>query len=222
MRSMDVNRGWRLRPVIELEPGRFGTCEAPWPGPWTEEQCGLYWRTCLEQSGIVGLEPIAPRSWQVFPDQIRDPATLAKVLEAHFGDDGHPSNSEEVSALSGGFALLHDAEVIVLPGCCGDLGNLADWTQAVRHESAEPAMLWIGHPWLSVRRDGEVLCLQEEHEAPQPEPPRSFRIAPAALGEAIDDARSELNVLFERLLFALSAFVPPQAIRPLADRLVGR
>jgi hypothetical protein len=218
---MDANRGWSLRPVIELEPGSFGHCDAP-PGPWTEEQCGLYWRTCLEQSGITGLESIAPRSWHVFADHLRDPALLRKVLLVHFGEDGIPADPEEMSALSGGFALLHEAEVITLPGCCGDLGDLANWAQAVQQESVEPAMLWIGHPWLSVRRDGDVLWLQQEHDYPRPEPSRSVQIGTTALGEAIDRARSELDALFERLLFVLGSLVPRSTARLVAGRLVGR
>jgi hypothetical protein len=156
----------------------------------------------------------------VFADQLQDPATLSKILEVHFAGDPIPSDPEETLPLSGGFALLHGEEVVVLPRCCGDLGDLENWTRALQHEHAEPT-LWIGHPSLSVRREGDVLFLQDEHEGPT-QPPSGFRISTAALGEAIARAAPELDALFERLLLVLGAMAPQTLVRPLAARLVGR
>jgi hypothetical protein len=156
------------------------------------------------------LEPAGGRSWHVFADQLQDPATLSKILEVHFAGDPIPSDPEETLPLSGGFALLHGEEVVVLPRCCGDL----------QQEHAEPT-LWIGHPSLSVRREGDVLFLQDEHEGPT-QPPSGFRISTAALGEAIARAAPELDALFERRLLVLGAMAPQTLVRPLAARLVGR
>lgn len=168
------------------------------------------------------MEPVAPRSWQVFAEEIRTPATLTKILQSHFGDGGIPADAQEASALSGGFALLHHAEVIVLPGCCGDLGNLADWAQAAQHEGGDPTMLWIGHPWLSVWSEGDVLCMREEHEYPRAEPARTFRVARGGLLQAVEHARPEVDALFERILFALGALGQRPDASTIAKRLVGR
>lgn len=221
--DVDVDEGWHLRPVVELEPGAYGKCKMPRAGPWSDEQCHFYWRTCLAQAGITELEPVAPRSWHVFAEQIQSPATLAKILQAHFADDGIPADPEEVVALSGGFALVHRREVVVLPGCCGDLGNLTDWAKAAETESAgrEPTTLWIGHPWLSVWAEGDVLCLREAHEPPL-ESPRTFRVPRGGVRQAVARAKPEVDALFERILFSLGGRESVRDARAVAKRLVGR
>jgi hypothetical protein len=216
----DRDQGWRLRPVIELEPARFG--EVHWPHPSTVEQDRCYWKTCLAQAGITELEAVAPGSWHVLAEAIDEHATLAKILRAHFRAEEIPADPLDVNPLSGGFALVRHGEVVVLPSCCCDLANLEDWEQAAAYEGAEPTMLWIGHPWLSVRSEEDRLCMREVHEPARPEPARAFALPRAALHAAIARARPEIDALYERLLPALEALTPPGDARALAARLVGR
>ena len=221
---MDVERGWRLRPVIELEPASFGSCERPSTGTSSaEDKEHAYWRACLAQAGITDLQPISPGAWFVYPDQIGDPATLATILRVHFGDDGIPADiEEEASPLAGGLVLLHDDLQIFTPGCCGDMGDVAEWLKATAHESPEPEMLWIGHPWLQVWRENDLLCIREADECPPPRSHPTHRISPLALRQAVALANQEIDSVVERLLFALRGMADPEVVRPLADRLVGR
>jgi hypothetical protein len=58
-------------------------------------------------------------------------------------------------------------------------------------------MLWIGHPWLSVRFEGEVLVLSEPHESATPT--ARWLVRPADLDRAVDAAIAELEDFAGRL-----------------------
>jgi hypothetical protein len=74
-----------LVPVVELEPGTFSTRERPLPGRSCRElpdQWNRYWLDSLADSGIVGLAPLRPGSWQVPTRHLTDPAILSKFFAA--------------------------------------------------------------------------------------------------------------------------------------------
>lgn len=71
--------------------------------------------------------------------------------------------------MSGALAILVGGELQVDPNCCSDLGDLSEWREAADYRGSEWQMLWIGHPWLSVRFEDGLLVLSEPHESNSPE-----------------------------------------------------
>jgi hypothetical protein len=83
-----------LIPVLELEPAVFSTQSPPSPscsGSEAPEAWDRYWKDCLADSNLTGLEAIWPGSWLVPTTQLRNLSTLGDVLRAilnHWGRFG--------------------------------------------------------------------------------------------------------------------------------------
>ena len=61
-----------------------------------------------------------------------------------------------------GIALLHDGAAVVLPQCCTDFGGLQSWREPLEDDHDEGwQMLWIGHPWINWKRDGDQVLLTD-------------------------------------------------------------
>ena len=118
-----------------------------------------------------------------------------------------PPGRAELS-LDGGYAMLAGSEVLFTPQCCGDLGTLGDWEEAMRGSGEDWSELWIGHPCLAYRRDGDALLLQgyvepgETATCPLPDEP-IYRLEIEALAVAVFAARLLCLELAPRLEEAL-------------------
>jgi hypothetical protein len=80
-------------------------------------------------------------------------------------------------------------------------------------------MLWIGHPWLSVRFDAGRLVLSDLHESDSPAP--RWTVTPRTLGRAVARAEAELEVFARRLEPAVASFNTKDDVRRAARRLAG-
>jgi hypothetical protein len=197
-----------LTPVIELEPYRFATQERQFPSGTGKEEMDqrfCYWGDSLADSGIKGLRPIWAGSWHVRTTDFTDPATLRVVLDILLRDsDGIEalSDPDTIPVLSGGLALLGPCgEVLGEPGCCSDLGGIADWRVAATHRSPAWRIVWTGHPWTSVRYEEPWLVVSPPHESDTPVGGWAFR--PEQLEHALAEAESELERFAERLAVVL-------------------
>ena len=200
-----------LVPVVELEPWTFARQQHPRPGESrrdTPAEWDHYWRACLADVGIVGVDPLQCGSWHASTEQfVRRPADLAKLV-AFFVDEwgGAPTfeDPDRNPVLGGGLAFCTGSEVLAEPQCCVDLTNLADWQRAVHCRDEGWSMLWIGHPWLSVRYEAPHLVLSDRHESN--EPIAQWLIAPKLLRRAVVRAAKALEQ------FAVSLRTPLEAL----------
>lgn len=187
-----------LIPVVQVEPKGDGM---PLPnGSATEDPAGwdAYWRACLSHRGFPDLEPIEKGSWLVPVTSLSDPA-LRAVLHEHL--DAARSipitQPDNLGSFNGGFVLSAAGEHLIRPNCCCDLSNLDDWVEASQYREPEWAMLWVGHPWVSVRFEASQLWISDYHEG---EPTGVIcRFEPAALEQATTKARNALEQLALRL-----------------------
>lgn len=192
-----------LVPAVELEPGKFATRERPLPagtGRDVPEEWTRYWLDSLADSGVVGLTPLWPASWLVTTRQLTGGEVLGRVLSAIVREWGGPaafSDPDGKPVLDGGLALCRDGEVLVAPTCCGDLGNLSEWRDAAAYRQTEWKMVWVGHPWVSVRFDEGRLVFSEPHESDAPTARWSVR--PEELHRAVAAAEAELEDFARRL-----------------------
>jgi hypothetical protein len=210
----------RLIPVVELEPSRFATRERPLPAGSSRGEWDCYWRASLADSGLVGLPPLRPGSWHVPTTGFTDPALLGKFLEVtlQFWGPEVLSDPDGLPVLEGGLALYQGDAALAEPTCCVDLSNLADWREAAAYRGPGWQMLWIGHPWLSVRFDADRLILSEPHESDTPT--ARWAVTPDHLDRAIALAEEELERFAGRLRRGLEGLVGREA-PTLARKLAG-
>ena len=185
----------KLTPVIELAPGIFSkhTLECPsgpareMPTAWQE-----YWLACLAVSEISEVNPIYPGSWHVFTSSLTE-SQLEKVLDViitEWGGITELNDPDLRPILNGGLVLISNNEVEIEPNCCGDLGDIANWKEAASFRRADWEMLWIGHPWLSMKYQEPMLILSDLHESN--EPVERWAVNPEELQEAVNAAEEEL------------------------------
>ncbi|MEM1415064.1 MAG: hypothetical protein AAGH15_09200 [Myxococcota bacterium] len=210
-----------LTPVLELEPGRYATRARSHPTKsGSEDPAGWdrFWRDCLADAGITDLTPWRPGSWLVPLDQFAASETLRKVLREELAcvTDWR----QEIGALAGGYVLQHEGAV-VLPGCCGDLSNLADWTLASESSLSAWQQVWIGHPWTHVRADGETLFFAEPSEdddvsllTTAVSMPRRFLV------DAIEEASQHRELFRGALTTVVREHAPPAAIDSVVEILL--
>lgn len=188
----------QLIPVVELVPWKFATQSRKSPSGTVRqlpEEWGDFWSQALADSGITELQPLRPGSFHVPTSNFDSPEILQRYLEITFRDWGGIDTLSDPDCnpvLDGGLALrCPTVDLLIEPACCGDLRNINDWKAAATYRGTEWQMLWIGHPWLSVRYDAPRLILSEPHEST--EPCARWAILPAELDRAIVKAQSELE-----------------------------
>ncbi len=214
-----------LIPLVEFEPSLFRRDDRIWRD---DQDSQSYWEDSLADAGIVGLKPFLG-SWFVAFSDLVDPEHLFRLVEAWidsceawYGDPAEDGmrdvKLDELGQLSGGYCLQSQEQVCVLPGCCSDLGTIEEWAKASAYRGEAWAMVWIGHPWVSVRFSEELLIFSHPHESKSPED--WFAIEPGALNLAIDFARVRLEQFELTLLPIVERLVPRSEARDVVRILV--
>ena len=200
-----------LVPVLELDPFQYAAEDRVTPDaacdPRSRRQ---HWLDSLQDAGITGLTPW-PDTRLVPVEQLVETSTLRAILRVEFADVTVDDALEELGALSGGFVLSHTHGAI-LPSCCGDLGNLAEWQMAADHVAADWKDVWIGHPWTHVRSEGETLVFTEPRESHATEelvevarmPRHDLQTAIATAARQLDAFGARLAPLVDEFRFDVS------------------
>lgn len=189
-------RGIKLTPVIELEPGTFSTLLRSSPLGTVKEMTAeweQYWRACLADSGISGINPIFPGSWHIATTEISS-SQLEKYLRVVIDGWGGISilnDPDSKRVLNGGLALSSgDFGIICMPTCCSDLGDIENWKEAASYQGSDWEVLWIGHPYLSMKFRKPWLLLSDLHESDAPV--ERWAVNPNEIGDAVKAAKAEL------------------------------
>jgi hypothetical protein len=98
------------------------------------------------------------------------------------------------------------------------LGNIEEWAKASSYRGEAWEMVWIGHPWVSVRFSEGLLVFSKPHESNFPDD--WFAIEPDALHLAIDFARVTLEQFEWTLLPIVEKLVPRSQARDVVRILV--
>jgi hypothetical protein len=213
-----------LVPVLEFSPSTYDKMDRPSPaGSVTENPEGwkTYWVECLADSGIIGLTNLE-HSWLVPIEEITEPNIIKQYLTSEIGESlVDEYDPDHFGALIGGFALRSGGETLVLPGCCGDLGNIEEWKTAAEYKKGDWVDVWIGHPLISIRFNAEQLIISETHE-PGEKPERNCHsIDPKELLKAISKAEVQIVRLRERIQSILTEYFSAELAEEASMFLVG-
>ncbi|MEV1247950.1 hypothetical protein ACIBO2_29220 [Nonomuraea sp. NPDC050022] len=193
----------RLVPVIDALSDVVHELTEDYPAlPDDESLWDAYWLKRIAAAGLPKPMPDNPRliplsgflAGGYLTTLVR--ATLQRSLGG--GEEGALDN---VSCLEGGYCLLVSGKLVVEPGCCSDLTDLASWREAARYREPSPSMVWIGHPWLHVAADGDRLLLTGPTDTDDPGHELAW-VSRRALEHAVRRAAAEVRY-FARPLHAL-------------------
>jgi hypothetical protein len=190
----------KLIPVIELMPGAYSQSERNIPEHEDVNGWSIYWKECLEESGITDLEPVVRGSWFVELNEINE-HNLRIILSKELEDYDESCNIEEdISALCGGYILFISKSIRILPSCCGDLSNIGEWEEAVEYFGDEKKELWIGHPWLLVKGNKSRLEITQTAEYGEPSKPEHVTVQRDELRKEVQKTKIILKEIHNKLL----------------------
>lgn len=216
MRRIEPTGPIEMRLVLNVEPFHWSDRRTP-DGPAEERRKNwlAYFRECMSDAGIVGIEPIRSSLWFVDAFAVVDNELMLRMIREVFEGSGLPgfpnedgrediSDTDPLASLEGGYAIFGEDELLLEPGCCCGFADLDDWKQALL-EQPENTDLWLGHPQTEISFVGEVVTVREGHEPYEggPPPPDSlveFSISVNELGEAVKRAEEARRRFTERLL----------------------
>ena len=184
-----------LIPVLKFEPFRFAVEGRSSPSGYYEnmpEEWYRYWLESLADSGVTELMPVEKGSWHVPTREFTDSAVLGRVLEVIFQNLSERGLSIDLECLplDGGLALRCQSQVLIEPGCCADLGDIAGWREAVGYKKGKWENVSNGHPWVSIRYDAPRLILSDPHNG-ENSPTARWAVCPDQLRNAVLAAEVE-------------------------------
>lgn len=199
-----------LRPVIEVAPYDWSDQKSPESRSPGERLA--YFRACMADAGIEGIDPIAAHSNFVEADRVMENELIVRLIREQMSGSGFPGFPSQsglketgdpdcVGMLSGGFVLCGGSEVLLGPQCCCDFSNLEDWRKCV-NEQPDQGTVWIGHPEAEVSFSEGWVSIAEgwEGESPRIKPKVDHAIRVEALLAAVTNAESHLADIRRRLV----------------------
>ncbi len=222
---MNVIEGIQLIPVLELEPFKFSAenRKSPSGALCDPDEWFRYWSVSLADSGITGLQPLRHGSWHVPIVNFDDSNNLQRFLEKTFQDWGgidSLSDPDCKPVLDGGLVLrCSSSNTFIEPGCCADLGDFRNWKDAVTYRGSDWQMLWIGHPWISVRYQSPWLVLSDPHESSTPTD--RWAVIPEELNRAVNDANTDRERFSREIAGMLRTLVYGEGSKVMGRKLCG-
>lgn len=194
--------------VIEINPYDFAKNEYESPMVSMEENpeaCHSFWLKSISDSGLQNLEAIQKGSYLVDTTTINE-AEWETILQQHLEEIEWDFYDDQIGKLSGGIAMLIDDHFMIVPECCGDIGMINDWEMIPENASTNWTQLWIGHPWIYYRRNGNHIEFSDYTELSLDDfkdTEQKFSIAETALKEQlliIKQQHNELKSNFQKAL----------------------
>jgi hypothetical protein len=208
-----------LKPVLELDPYYYRNPEREYilsDFDYIQEQ---YWKDCLKDSGITGLEPYKSASWFVRLSDI-DFENLQIIVHKHCENRSKKLLEKlDFIPLIGGYVFEYE-NIIIFPGCCIDLEIIFEWEIAAHCQNKdEQKYLWNGHPQLKYFSKDELIEITQTAEYGEPPQPEVFDVPRKDLILAVDEAKEELKQLTTKILPITQKILPNQ-YKKLANQLV--
>lgn len=142
--------------TIEVSPFLYSDKNYELPKGTSKEWNNL-WLKCLSDKNITALNTIQKGSFLVDIDNIND-ANLEIIINKVLEDkDDSEELEEQIGKLNGGIAIKNDNCFVIMPTCCGDIGNIIEWESIFDNNSNNWSQLWIGHPWIFYKRRNGII-----------------------------------------------------------------
>lgn len=208
-----------LTPVLELEPGEYKNSEREYILSDFVPVQEQFWKDCLKDSGIMGLEPYKPASWFVELKNINF-ENLQIIISKHCkAQEKELLEALDILPLIGGY-IFEYKDIIIYPGCCIDLGIIFEWEIAARCQNKDKQeYLWNGHPQLLYLSKDELIEITQTAEYGESPEPEVFDVPRKNLITAVGKAKEELKQLTTKII-PITKNILPNQYKQLANQLV--
>lgn len=125
----------------------------------------------------------------------------------------------EVRLLECGLVLRMDGAEKLAPNCCSDLSGLQDLRECLDSTDDSWRQIWIGHPWVSARRVGEMIEISHPHE--ESEPQTALAVPLGELRTAVDQAYVEVRAFLQWMEKSFAVSLTAAECKQVAERMLG-
>ena len=166
----------------------------------THEHCRQAWLSYWETNDVL-LDDRSLPEWLVgncvFPTSEVSECFIGPVVESHCQE----YNIDEVSSLFGGYALFANQEPILVPQCCGTLGDIHSWEKLLRDEEYDECFCLEGHPSPEAKTQGSTIVFNCDNEYEEFIGPvaKDYTIPKKGLESVIKSALLELSEFASRI-----------------------
>jgi hypothetical protein len=162
-----------------------------------------YWRRSLADSGITALDPLPNAYDLVTLQDLKCEDVLRPFVKKNWGKLTTESDLEfDTSLISGGYILRLSGLDLIYPSQGMALYDLENWKSASNYTGEKLQELWIGHPYLYVRNEGEWLTILEADST------EIVSVARSAFQNAVRKAENELGSFKLKMQSILEEWLP--------------
>lgn len=124
-----------------------------WYRKWEEavSKLDLGFHTIQKDSYLVDIETI-------------DDEDLQMILETNLQEIDLEEFEDQIIAFDGGIVLKDNGQVLIIPTCCGDIGNIKEWQQIFENKTSDWSEIWIGHPWIFYKKENGKIQFSDYSE----------------------------------------------------------
>ncbi len=190
-----MNKILNISAVIELNSSEFTDKDYECPnGTWYEypEGWNNHWKKCLKDSGLIKVEQIIAGISMVNIETIEE--NELDIIVQNQLKDTNLDNDEEILSFEGGIAIQF-GEVNIVPQCCSSIGDCENWNKVIFDETIDWKSIWIGHPWIFVRKREDKIEFSEYCEQ------NKYNGEPILVADF-----NEFKAKFERTIETISVF----------------
>lgn len=160
----------QISPVLRLYVEDLTGQRYPYGPDFGPEQQEEFWQEQLVVVGLGGLTSVKKGSELVCPASMTDSQLhtfLRWFLVDWYGEKGDTLETLDwegslqqygyPASFEGGVILTAEDRLLVAPQCCVSLQDHAEWLDISPGEGFQ--RIWIGHPWIYAKREGEQVYL---------------------------------------------------------------
>ena len=181
----------------------------PYPDDWNDPRQRERWDRGRADALAISYEDL------LFASHVPADRLSVEAWRRLLAADGDEVAHDDPVRIEGGLALLEDDAAVLLPACCIWIDEATEeWRRVAEGPPDEWAMLWIGHPWVLVRRGDDGLTISEPTESSESSEGDGLAVLAevplAELSRALQDAGRLAGSAALKLAEALTAHPAPQ------------
>ena len=167
---------FEIYPVIEINALDFTDKEYDMPNGSRYEypnEWDARWIKSLADGGIRNVKSLQRGYNIAVLNQIDDhdlEIIIDRRLKGNVSDDEEETEEDtddenSIYAFNGGVAICAEGIILISPQCCTGIYDYRNWIDALDGDTMEWETIWVGHPWVFGRNNGENLEMTDYMEA---------------------------------------------------------
>lgn len=200
----------QIYPVIEMSPWRVDG------GDNLEMKEGQDYNNftieVFKTHGIKNIHALDPYGFSSIKISDINKEDLKILIEKELEDAKISENrTEMIGSFSGGLVIIDHAGNVINHQCCACISDYKNWKEILEYPSKDWKQVWIGHPWIYVRINGDKIEFSDYMENSgnlENDLPVKMQMNVSEFTKALDKAIDELMIFKQNIMSILRIEMP--------------